>query len=244
MNDRLNDRLRQAFAAVEAEEELKEKTRSAVLARLRRRPRHRTGWVVAAACCLLLLLGAGLGAKVFFTPVSAISVDINPSLELNVNCFDRVISVEGYNQDGKALAQELNLVFAKYPQALKTLLSNDLVQACLNAGKDLSVYVACDDPQRSEEMLSQVENCVGRGRNIWCHAGDMSQSHSAHSAGLSCGKYQAFLELQALDPSFTPEQAAEMTMQEIRQKIAELSGKPTGTEGHGHGHGHGRGHGG
>ncbi len=36
---------------------------------------------------------------------------------------DRVISVEGYNQDGEALAKELNLVFAKYPQALSTLVS-------------------------------------------------------------------------------------------------------------------------
>lgn len=238
----MNDRLRQAFAAVEAEEALKDKTRQAVFGRIRKKSaRRRAGWAAAAACCLLLLLGGGIGAKIFFTPVSAISVDINPSLELNVNRFDRVISVEGYNQDGKELAQELNLVFAEYSQALKALLSHDLVQACLKAGKDLSVYVACDDPLRSEEILSQVKTCVGKGRNIHCRAGNMSESHSAHNAGLSCGKYHAFLELQALDPAFTPEEAAEMTVWEIWQRVAELSGEPA--EAGSHGHGHGKGHG-
>ncbi len=241
----MNDRLHQAFAAVKAEQELTEKTRQAIARRTKgykAQPRS-AGWAVAAACCLLLLVLGGVGGKLFFTPVSAISVDINPSLELNVNCFDRVISVEGYNEDGQALAQELNLVFAKYPQALSALVSHELVQACLKDGKDLSVYVACDDPQRGREMLGQVKACVGKGRNVNCHAGNLAQSHSAHSVGLSCGKYHAFLELQGLDATFTVEEAREMTVREILQRIEEISGKPATANGHGHGKGHGGKHG-
>ena len=30
------------------------------------------------------------------TPVSAVSIDVNPSIELGVNRFDRVVAVEGY----------------------------------------------------------------------------------------------------------------------------------------------------
>ena len=40
----------------------------------------------------------------YFTPIAEISIDINPSIELRVNRFDQVISVDGLNGDGQALA--------------------------------------------------------------------------------------------------------------------------------------------
>mgnify|MGYP006964182038 CR=1 FL=1 len=51
-----------------------------------------------AACLLLLFLG---GRQFYFIPTVKISIDINPSMELGVNRFDRIVSVEGYNDDGK-----------------------------------------------------------------------------------------------------------------------------------------------
>lgn len=46
---------------------------------------------------------------------------------------------------------------------------------------------------------------------------------AAQEAGLPYGKYRAFLELQALDPTLTPEDVAGMTMKEIRAWIDELA---------------------
>ena len=61
--------------------------------------------------------------------------------------------------------------------------------------------------------------------------------------GLSCGKYRAYQELLALDPTVTPEEVAGMTMAEIRTAIRQLQGAETGVPatpgGHGHGHRHG-----
>lgn len=242
----MDERLRKAFAAIEAEEELKAKTQ----AYLSRRTRgYRAGkaalagplrWAVAAACLMLFL---GLGAGLFFTPVSAISVDINPSLELNVNCFDRVVSVEGFNEDGRELAGRLQLRFMRYAEALDALLADGSVRACLERGEALSIYVACDDEQRSGAMLDEVRLCTGGGRNIHCHAGGREAEDAAHAAGFSCGKYRAFLELQALDPTVTPEAVRGLTMREIRERIASLSGQEKAQAGCGQGQGAGCGHG-
>ena len=46
---------------------------------------------------------------------------------------------------------------------------------------------------------------------------------------MSVGKYRAFLELQALDPSVTAEEVQSMSMREIRDRIAALSGGETET---------------
>ena len=81
---------------------------------------------------------------------------------------------------------------------------------------------------------------TGTEQGIAAHGEDME---AAHDAGLSYGKYQAFLALQALDPSVTAEEVQGMTMREIRDRIAALGGdlEATGhTESSGH-HGNGNG---
>lgn len=60
---------------------------------------------VAAAACLVLIALASGGGYVFFTPTAYISIDINPSLELGINRFDRIVSVEGYNAEAEELLE-------------------------------------------------------------------------------------------------------------------------------------------
>lgn len=196
---------------------------------------------VGAVCAVLLSLGL-FGSWLFFTPVSAISIDINPSLELGVNRFDQVVTVEPFNEDGRALTDTLNLRFVDYTQALNALLEDDRVQGYLKQNETMSIVVVCDNEEQSGKMLAAVKSCTGRRKNIHCQAENSSCSNDAHAAGLSCGKYRAFLELQSLDPSITAEEVQGMTMREIREKIASLSGEPVQWTGEGH-HGHGKNHG-
>lgn len=235
----MRDRLQCAFSTVRAEENLKAKTLAAVARRSQRQKRKPLAW---AAACLIFLL-AMVGGGLFFTPVLVISIDINPSLELTVNRFNRVIGVEGFNEEGRELAQKIRMPFADYSQALTALFSNAEVQALLEQGGHLSVFVACDDEQRGSETLSNVKACAGHRRNVYCHAGGWAEFSAAHEAGLSCGKYRAFLKLQALDPDVAPEDVQELTMREIQERIAEISGEGPAGEGCGNGRGYGGKHG-
>ena len=102
----MNSRIKGAFDAVHAEESLKEST-LAYLERRRKGGRARQGWwagqrLAMAACVLLLALGVG-GWWLYFIPTASISIEVNPWIELGVNRFDRVVSVEGRNDDGTAL---------------------------------------------------------------------------------------------------------------------------------------------
>ena len=69
---------------------------------------------------------------------------------------------------------------------------------------------------------------------------DSGEAALAHEMGLSCGKYRAYQELLALDPDVEPEEVRNMSMKEIRQRIAELSGENFRGQGcHGKGGHHG-----
>ena len=187
----------------------------------------------------------------YFTPAAYISVDVNPSLELTVNRFDRVISVTGLNSDGDALAQTLDVRFLNYTQALEQVLDSEPIVQYLARDEMLSITVAGNDEARTEEMLSQVSACAAGRGNTYCHASDLQTAAEAHDYGLSCGKYQMLLELQTLDPSLTAEDIQDMTMRELWDLLEQLSGSvPSGQSdgqvqtgngqgqdsGHGHGH--------
>ena len=121
----MNNRIKAAFDSIHAEEALKQRTREFLSERIQRTNRRRSPVRVklAAACaCLVLLLA---GEYSFFAPVSAISVDVNPSVELGINLFDRVVSAVGYNEDGTALIDSLDLKYQDYPSALEKLMTSD-----------------------------------------------------------------------------------------------------------------------
>lgn len=250
----MHDKIRAAFGDIHAEEALKDRTRAYLAreaqGRQRRRLSGRMRLIPALACCLLVLLAGWGGHHAYFTPSAIISIDVNPSLELGVNRFDRVVSVKGYNEDGAALADAVDVKYMDYTQALTHILDSDAFAPYASVDAAVSIAVFGSDEQKSSEILSQVQACTAGYRNTHCYADNIEVAAAAHEAGLSCGKYRAYLELHELDPAVTPEDVQGMTMREIRDRIAALSGgsdavQPQGTDvssGSGH-HGSGAGNG-
>ena len=246
----MTDNLRQAFDQIHAEAALKARTQDAVLRRARaeaagRRPARRRLAVLCAACALLAVVVMG-GYWTYFTATSIVSIDINPSLELGVNRFGRVISVEGRNEDGADLAQTLELKYLSYTEALDTLLESEAVAAYLDDGV-MSIAVAGEDQRQCGEILAQTERCTAGRQNVHCSAGSTAQLEEAHQHDLTLGKYQALLELQDLDPTITADDVRDLSMREIREWIDALLGDETtsasGPAAGGHGEGHGWHHG-
>jgi len=61
-----------------------------------------------ASAAAVVALGT-VSAFAYFTPVSYVSLDINPSIEYSVNMFDRVIDATGVNDDGTELLDGVDL---------------------------------------------------------------------------------------------------------------------------------------
>ena len=243
----MRDELKTALDKVTADDALRQSTR-AFLARqthdygaAKARPRAARRMAAAFACLALVVVG-GTGYWAYFSPTCAISIDINPSVELAVNRFDKVISVDGIGKDGDALAESLDVRFLNYADALDCLLQNPEVEDYLAQDEVLSIAVAGDNQGQADAILAQTETCTAGTNNVYCRAASTEEIEQAHEAGLSFGKYEAFLALQALDPSVTPEDVQGLTMREIRDRIAALDGDLQSVPGR-HGYGAGQGNG-
>lgn len=220
-----------ALDAVHADEALRQHTRQFVQDRLarRQRPGRRMRRAVCAACaCLAVLLLAGCG--VYFTPTAVIGVDVNPSLELTVNRFDRVIRVSGRNEDGQQLADSLTLLHQTYTRAVEQVLESPAVQNCLAQDGALSLAVVEIDPGQGEAILQYLNDCTAGQENALCCALAPEEAQQARQLGLPYGKYRAYQEVLAYTDAYSPEEIAAMTMRQIRDLLARLQGEETGAE--------------
>lgn len=225
----MREQLQAALDGIHAEPELKTAARAAVARRARRRAfsARPLRLAAAAAVCAVMVLG---GRWLYMTPTAHISIDINPSVELGINRFDRVVSVEGWNADGTALAQAVEVTNLSYTDAVQAILTSDTVTALLAEDAVVEIGVIGEDDAHCARMLADVQACTAGEENTHCYRADAGTVEQAHDCGLSYGKYSAYLELAALDPTVTAEQVQQMTMREIRDRIAALSGSPASEE--------------
>ncbi len=219
------EKLKAALDQIHAEGSLKTSTKKYLFEKVYfKEKKHRSPlrkFAVAAVCSLAVFIGGG--SWLFFTPTAFISVDVNPSLELGINRFDRIVSVIGYNEDGRALVQDLHIKYMDYTDALETLMEDQNMEVYLADNADVVLTVAGDNAAKSSEILDNVESCMSQHQNVYCHSGNSEEVHHAHDAGLSFGKYQAWQVLQDLDPDITLEEVQDMTMSEIRDLIRKYS---------------------
>ena len=243
----MKDRIHDAFESVHAEDELKEKTLSFLsyagnVQAAARKKRTVRRLVPLLACVLLLFIGLG-GSKLYFSTEFVISIDVNPSFEIGVNKFDRVVSVTGYNDDGENLVETLDIKNMDYRKALDKIFTGGVLAEYYARNEVVTVTVVGSDEPVDNSIIEDVQSCTGNYKNTYCQAVDIESVDKAHELGLSYGKYAAFLELQALDPSVTAQDIQGMTMREIRELIYELSGDSSYTPGNGDGQGQGNGQG-
>ncbi len=219
----------EAFKQVHMEPSLKEAALKAVSEHRGFTAVSRRLWKkTAVAFCMIALLAAGYGGKKFLEPVSVISIDVNPSIELGINVFDRVVSVEAYNDDGEVLMQDLPLQFQRSMNAVHMVLSTEVVRSCLEEEEAMTLTVVGKNQEQYGSLLNRLENSTHNVKNVYCHGTSSAKVENAHPCGLSYGKYLAYLEAREENPGLTPEQVQKMTMGEI----LELSGHHGGGNGH------------
>lgn len=234
----MDNKVKAAFEQIHADDSLKENTRTAIyhhmegLGKTRQRSVRR--FAAAAACILTLVLAAG-GYFSYTIPAAAVSIDVNPSVELQVNIYGKVIDVKGYNDDGVLLTDELSVNHSNYADAISTILETEEVKSCIASDGLLEITVTSGWEKNAEKMRECISDETGIDiENIYCMA-DQAEVEEAHSAGISFGKYRAYLELHEINPEITVDDIRDLTMREIRDMIEEQSGASSNSDDHGNG---------
>lgn len=226
----MNNRIHDAFDTVHAEKQLKENTKEYLFENVYSKKKsraHRPIRYAAAVCCAMLILVFG-SAGIYNIPVATISVDVNPSVEMKINLLDRVVDVICFNSDAEEVTSDLSLENMKYEKAVTTLLDSEKEAGYLEDDATVDISVAGGSENRCNKISQNISSCTSQGYgSVNCSQATEEEVKAAGEAGLSVGKYRAYLELKELDQDITVDDIKSMTMRQIRDEIDTLSSDTT-----------------
>lgn len=236
----METRFKSALNRITASDDLKETTRAYVsgtlasnIAPVRKSQKSLFARrAVAAACALLLVSSISGGAYAYYkTPVSYLSLDINPSVELGVNGFGNVVSATAYNNDGRAILAGQDVKGSSVKEAV-----SKLVQSAAQKGfvaDDGSTVIAVTSETDNGSTAAHLEDAAAQGADDAVKAeGDtasvqkenvaLERRDEARKLGITPGKLNLIEKLQALDPTITVDQYKDAKVTDIMKKFVTL----------------------
>lgn len=230
----MTDRMKAAFDGIQAEDSLVENTMRGVREKMHTQAKPRNYFNVRrlatmAACLVLVLFSGVFSYNLYFTEAAYIDLDINPSLALTINRFDRVIGVEAYNADAEELLFGLNIQHKNVDAAIDEIIAAAAQTGALEREGLVSVTVQSlygDEALLLESIQAGVSASVSHhgSAEVDVFAVDSETRNAAHEHHISPAKYLAILELQEVDPTATIDGCSEHSIGEIQQMIAEHGG--------------------
>lgn len=116
--------------------------------------------IATAAAMLVLLIGGMVGFNSYSvakTIDSTISLDVNPSIEINTNAKDRVLSVNALNEDAKTVIDDMDFEGADLDVTINALIGSLLRHGYIDEYKN-SILLSVDnqDKNKGEAMRQRL----------------------------------------------------------------------------------------
>jgi len=216
--------MHKVFDNIKAEEQLKNDTYDFLKQRINQKKKvsyKRFAAIVAAAAAVMLL--CFMPYNLYSAEAAYLDIDVNPSIELGLNKFDRVISVKAYNEEGQEVLDNVSIKNKSYEDALLILIEEMI---SLGYIKNEALFTATLQTQENEEewldALQNYINSVLQANHVIVEqdifAVDADTKTHAHDENLTPAKYLAILEAQEVDPDATFDNCRDHTISEIKEK--------------------------
>lgn len=192
---------------------------------------------VAASVAIVVAACGSMGSYTWSNPISYVSLDINPSIAYSLNEFNRVIAVDGMNDEGAAIVDAIgdSLKNTDITTALTITVEQLSADAYIDADNTnyMIIGVYSDKDSKADALMSTVDEFTANSVET-CSITTVNVSketkESADSYGITAGKMELINEIAsvATDPKeVDPAALADLTVAELEQtKTAAASGTP------------------
>lgn len=188
---------------------------------------NKTLIAAAAALALVVGLGGGFGWYQYTnTPMAAVSLDVNPSIQLEVNRKEKVLVAEALNQDAQVVLNGMDLKGTDMDVAINAILGSMLKNNFLTADANtVLVSVNAKDTAKAASLQEKLTVEIGQtlsanhftgavmGQTV-TNKGDVQTLAQQH--GISEGKAQLIQKLLGADSHYTFESLAKLSVNELK----------------------------
>ena len=192
------------------------------------RARRLGGFGMAACFALIMATAVFAGYTVYRTPVSYVSIDINPSLELGVNRFDRVVAVWFYNEEAEKLMDKARLQGQTPGEALNLIYSAAEGGGYIAEDGSTVISIAASGKNEGESgrLLEECTAAVNeKAADVISDTVSKELKTEAASMEISAGKLKLIKMVQALDDSATVEEFKDSSVTDIVGDITRMTSR-------------------
>ena len=177
--------------------------------------------VLAAA---LIMAMAATTVAVYLSPSGYISLDVNPSVEIETNRFGKVISVKGINDDAKKLLTDYKLKDHDLDDVVENIVDRMISEGYISESKKNDILITVDDPKMPEETLKKVNKKVAsylEKRSLKAQiVGQQLQVNdklleNAHNNNISVGKMALIEQMNSISKDLTVDNLADMRISDL-----------------------------
>lgn len=158
-------------------------------------------WASSVAAAVILCV---VSAWTYWAPYSYVSLDVNPSIEYQVNRFDRVIGVQAVNGDGDEIIQSINVTNNPVDQAVKTTIDQIAANGYLDEDFcGIVISTSCKNEKKAGELAEQLQRSAEEEARLKSSSVivetvsvDEQQRQQAKDMGVTPGKLNLVEKLQ------------------------------------------------
>lgn len=190
--------------------------------------------IAMAAVLFMVIISMSLFNKINITnnigygAVAVVSIDINPSLELQIDKANKVIKAIPINQDAKELLTN-EKILGKYVEDVVVILIDKANKENYLNDEEKSVLISTvilNDNKKDENIENKIEKKLKEEKkleniDVFYVKGKKEDLKNAHKENVSIGKYEVFQKIKEKDNKVNLKNIKKMKVQEIIEKKLE-----------------------
>jgi len=183
------------------------------------------------AACFLACIFLSTGVYAYFTPYSYVSVDINPSISISLNRFERVLSVNPLTEDAVSIINNTrNLKNQDIDRALSEIIKSASDEGYIDQETEnqIVVVVSTKDPKQEKKLEDTVTAAtekellkVNKNSGVMVEKTSVASYKTALSNKTSPGKEMLSGKLKEVNPEIKDEEVKKMSVKEVMNMIKE-----------------------
>lgn len=184
--------------------------------------------IIAVAAAIVLLIGTTVGIQTYSANnavASTVLLDVNPSVEIQINQHEHVLKVIAHNEDGKKIVGDMDLGGSDLDVAVNALIGSMLTNGYLSEiANSILVSVDGKDTEKSAALQAKLTEEINRLLQTDTFTGAvLSQTISrddnlqtlADTNNISVGKAKLIQEILAVNPLHTFDELARLSINEL-----------------------------
>lgn len=188
--------------------------------------------IATVVAAVALAVGVSGAAYSYTAPQQYVSFDINPSVELTTNMFDKVIAVNPLNEDGIKILETLKLENKDVKDAVDMLTQAAIANGYLaeELQNEILVTVSSDNEEEATETETELGEVINEELTeenleetpVTTQNINLERHEEAARLGISPGKMNLIQKLQAVSPEINVEEYAKKPVKDIMKEIKSI----------------------